>query len=89
MLTPYSEADMSAVMALLKRYRDSFEQRLGIRLGMSFFVQASTNALNAYRSIKAEIDSDEIVSNITTASGARSAPRVRPRTRAGPAAVAA
>ena len=62
MLTTYNEADMSAVMALRKRYRDSFEQRHGIRLGfMSFFVQASINALHAYPAVNAEIDGDEIV----------------------------
>jgi 2-oxoglutarate dehydrogenase E2 component (dihydrolipoamide succinyltransferase) len=62
MLTTYNEADMSAVMALRKRYRDSFEQRHGIRLGfMSFFVKASINALQAYPAANAEIDGDEIV----------------------------
>jgi 2-oxoglutarate dehydrogenase E2 component (dihydrolipoamide succinyltransferase) len=61
-LTTYNEADMSAVMALRKRYRDSFEQRHGIRLGfMSFFVKAAINALEAYPAVNAEIDGDEIV----------------------------
>jgi len=61
-LTTYNEADMSAVIALRKRYRDSFEQRHGIRLGfMSFFVKASINALQAYPAVNAEIDGDEIV----------------------------
>ncbi len=62
MLTTYNEADMSAVMALRQRYRDSFEKKHGIRLGfMSFFVQASINALHAYPAVNAEIDGDEIV----------------------------
>jgi 2-oxoglutarate dehydrogenase E2 component (dihydrolipoamide succinyltransferase) len=61
-LTTYNEADMSAVIALRKRYRESFEQRHGIRLGfMSFFVKASINALQAYPAVNAEIDGDEIV----------------------------
>ncbi len=61
-LTTYNEADMSAVMALRQRYRDTFEQRHGIRLGfMSFFVKASINALQAFPAVNAEIDGDEIV----------------------------
>jgi 2-oxoglutarate dehydrogenase E2 component (dihydrolipoamide succinyltransferase) len=61
-LTTYNEADMSAVMALRQRYRDSFEKKHGIRLGfMSFFVKASINALQAYPAVNAEIDGDEIV----------------------------
>jgi 2-oxoglutarate dehydrogenase E2 component (dihydrolipoamide succinyltransferase) len=62
MLTTYNEADMSAVMALRQRYRESFEKKHGIRLGfMSFFVKASINALQAYPAVNAEIDGDEIV----------------------------
>jgi 2-oxoglutarate dehydrogenase E2 component (dihydrolipoamide succinyltransferase) len=62
MLTTYNEADMSAVMALRQRYRESFEQKHGIRLGfMSFFVKASINALQAYPAVNAEIDGEEIV----------------------------
>jgi 2-oxoglutarate dehydrogenase E2 component (dihydrolipoamide succinyltransferase) len=61
-LTTFNEADMSAVMALRQRYRDTFEQRHGIRLGfMSFFVKASINALQAFPAVNAEIDGDEIV----------------------------
>jgi 2-oxoglutarate dehydrogenase E2 component (dihydrolipoamide succinyltransferase) len=61
-LTTYNEADMSAVMALRAGYRDSFEQKHGVRLGfMSFFVKASVNALQAYPAVNAEIDGDEIV----------------------------
>ena len=62
MLTTYNEADMSAVMALRQRYRESFEKKHGIRLGfMSFFVKASINALQAYPAVNAEIDGDEII----------------------------
>ena len=62
MLTTYNEADMSAVMALRQRYRESFEKKHGVRLGfMSFFVKASINALQAFPAVNAEIDGDEIV----------------------------
>jgi 2-oxoglutarate dehydrogenase E2 component (dihydrolipoamide succinyltransferase) len=61
-LTTYNEADLGAVMELRKRYRDSFETKHGVRLGlMSFFVKASINALQAFPAVNAEIDGDEIV----------------------------
>jgi 2-oxoglutarate dehydrogenase E2 component (dihydrolipoamide succinyltransferase) len=61
-LTTYNEADMSAVLDLRTRYRDSFQQKHGVRLGfMSFFVKASINALQAFPAVNAEIDGDEIV----------------------------
>ncbi len=61
-LTTYNEADMSAVLDLRQRYRDSFQQKHGVRLGfMSFFVKASINALQAFPAVNAEIDGDEIV----------------------------
>ena len=61
-LTTYNEADLSAVMALRQRYRDSFEKKHGVRLGfMSFFVKAAINALQAFPAVNAEIDGDEIV----------------------------
>jgi 2-oxoglutarate dehydrogenase E2 component (dihydrolipoamide succinyltransferase) len=61
-LTTYNEADMSAVLDLRARYRDSFQEKHGVRLGfMSFFVKASVNALQAHPVVNAEIDGDEIV----------------------------
>jgi len=62
MLTTFNEADMSAVMALRKQYRDSFEKRHGVRLGfMSFFIKASIAALKELPAVNGEIDGDEIV----------------------------
>ncbi len=61
-LTTFNEADLSAVMALRKQYRDSFEKKHGVRLGfMSFFIKASIAALKELPSVNAEIDGDEIV----------------------------
>ena len=61
-LTTYNEADLGAVMDMRRRYRESFEQKHGVRLGfMSFFVKASINALQAFPAVNAEIDGDEIV----------------------------
>ena len=62
MLTTFNEADMSAVMALRKQYRDSFEKRHGVRLGfMSFFIKAAVAALKELPAVNGEIDGDEIV----------------------------
>jgi len=64
MLTTFNEVDMSAVMALRKRYQDRFTQKHGIKLGvMSFFVRATIEALRAVPQINARIDGDEIVQN--------------------------
>ena len=61
-LTTYNEADMSGVIALRKRYRDSFEKKHGVKLGfMSFFVKATLAALREVPALNAEIDGDEIV----------------------------
>ena len=62
MLTTFNEVDMSAVMALRERYRDSFEKKHGVRLGfMSFFVKAAIVALKEIPAVNAEIDGDDIV----------------------------
>ena len=62
MLTTFNEIDMSAVMELRKKYRDTFQQRHGVRLGfMSFFVKATLGALKAFPQLNAEIQGDEIV----------------------------
>jgi len=62
MLTTFNEADMSAVMALRERYRESFEKKHGVRLGfMSFFVKACIVALKEIPAANAEIDGDDII----------------------------
>ena len=62
MLTTFNEADMTAVMALRKQYRESFEKRHGVRLGfMSFFIKAAISALKELPAVNGEIDGDEIV----------------------------
>ncbi len=62
MLTTFNDVDMSAILDLRKRYRDSFEKRHGVRLGfMSFFVKASIEALKEIPAVNAEIDGDDIV----------------------------
>ncbi len=62
MLTTFNEADMSAVMELRNKYRDSFLDKYDIKLGfMSFFIKGCIEALKEYPAVNAEIDGDEIV----------------------------
>ncbi|MGZ3640551.1 MAG: 2-oxoglutarate dehydrogenase complex dihydrolipoyllysine-residue succinyltransferase, partial [Ktedonobacterales bacterium] len=62
MLTTFNEVDMSSVMELRKRHRDTFKERYGVSLGfMSFFTRAVVGALKAYPRLNAEIQGDEMV----------------------------
>jgi 2-oxoglutarate dehydrogenase E2 component (dihydrolipoamide succinyltransferase) len=62
MLTTFNEVDMSAIMSLRERHKQSFKERHGIGLGIaSFFVKASIGALRAFPRINAEIQGDEMV----------------------------
>jgi 2-oxoglutarate dehydrogenase E2 component (dihydrolipoamide succinyltransferase) len=62
MLTTFNEADMSEVMALRERYRDSFEKKYGVRLGfMSIFLKACIVALKELPAVNAEIDGEDII----------------------------
>ncbi|HEY0733808.1 MAG TPA: 2-oxoglutarate dehydrogenase complex dihydrolipoyllysine-residue succinyltransferase [Herpetosiphonaceae bacterium] len=62
MLTTFNEVDMTAVMEIRKRRKDSFKERHGVGLGfMSFFAKAVIGALKAFPYLNAEIQGDEIV----------------------------
>ena len=61
-LTTFNEVDMSRVMDLRVRYKDAFQKKHGIGLGfMSFFVKATTEALQAFPAVNAQIDGTEII----------------------------
>ncbi|MDA2918291.1 2-oxoglutarate dehydrogenase complex dihydrolipoyllysine-residue succinyltransferase [Desulfobacterota bacterium AH_259_B03_O07] len=61
-LTTFNEVDMSSVMDLRKRRKDSFKERYGVGIGIvSFFVKASIGALKEFPLLNAEIQGDEIV----------------------------
>jgi 2-oxoglutarate dehydrogenase E2 component (dihydrolipoamide succinyltransferase) len=61
-LTTFNEVNMKPVMELRTRYKDAFEKQHGVRLGfMSFFVQASVEALKRFPEINASIDGNDIV----------------------------
>ena len=63
-LTTFNEVDMSRVMALRARYKDSFKERHGIGLGfMSFFIKASIDALKAVPQVNTYIDGTDVVTN--------------------------
>jgi 2-oxoglutarate dehydrogenase E2 component (dihydrolipoamide succinyltransferase) len=62
MLTTFNEIDMSAVMAIRAKRKDTFKEKNGIGLGfMSFFTKASIGALKAFPLLNAEIQGLEIV----------------------------
>jgi 2-oxoglutarate dehydrogenase E2 component (dihydrolipoamide succinyltransferase) len=62
MLTTFNEIDMSKVMEIRTRRKESFKERNGVGLGfMSFFVKAAIGALRAFPQLNAEIDGDDII----------------------------
>jgi 2-oxoglutarate dehydrogenase E2 component (dihydrolipoamide succinyltransferase) len=62
MLTTFNEVDMSAVMALRARQKETFKEKYGIGLGIvSFFVKAAIAALREFPRLNAEIQGDEMV----------------------------
>ena len=64
MLTTFNEVDMSSIMSLRSKYKESFKEKYGVNLGfMSFFTKACCIALNEWPAVNAMIDGDEIVYN--------------------------
>ena len=64
MLTTFNEVDMSAVMALRKKYQDDFVKKYGVKLGfMSFFTKAVVSALKDVPALNAQLAGDEIIQN--------------------------
>jgi len=62
LLTTFNEVDMSAVMALRAKFKDTFQERYGVKLGfMSFFVRAAVEALRAVPQVNAEFRDPHIV----------------------------
>ncbi len=62
MLTTFNEVDMTEVLAIRERYRDSFEKKHGVKLGfMSFFLKAAITALKEIPAVNGEIDGDDII----------------------------
>lgn len=62
MLTTFNEVDLTKVMSLRKRYKESFEKEHGVRLGfMSFFAKAAVEALKKYPAVNASIEGNDII----------------------------
>ena len=63
MLTTFNEADMSAIIAIRKKYQEQFMEQHGMKLGfMSFFTMAVTKALQLYPAVNSFLEGTEIVS---------------------------
>jgi 2-oxoglutarate dehydrogenase E2 component (dihydrolipoamide succinyltransferase) len=62
LLTTFNEIDMAAVIGLREKYRESFKQKHGVKLGfMSFFIKATVETLKLIPEVNAEIRGDNIV----------------------------
>ena len=62
MLTTFNEVDLTKVMSLRKRYKESFEKEHGVRLGfMSFFAKAAVEALKKYPAVNASVEDKDII----------------------------
>jgi 2-oxoglutarate dehydrogenase E2 component (dihydrolipoamide succinyltransferase) len=62
MLTTFNEVDMSAVMEVRSRRKESFKERHGVGLGfMSFFTKAAIGALKAFPQVNGELRGDELI----------------------------
>jgi 2-oxoglutarate dehydrogenase E2 component (dihydrolipoamide succinyltransferase) len=62
MLTTFNEMDMTGVMGLRKRHKESFKEKHGVSLGLSsFFIKAAIGALKAFPRLNAEIQDKEFV----------------------------
>jgi 2-oxoglutarate dehydrogenase E2 component (dihydrolipoamide succinyltransferase) len=64
MLTTFNEIDMSQVLELRDKYRESFQAKHGVSLGlMSFFARACALALKEYPTVNAFIEGEDVVYN--------------------------
>jgi 2-oxoglutarate dehydrogenase E2 component (dihydrolipoamide succinyltransferase) len=62
MLTTFNEVNMQSIIDLRKRYKESFEESHGVKLGfMSFFIKAVVEALKEFPVINASVEGTDIV----------------------------
>jgi 2-oxoglutarate dehydrogenase E2 component (dihydrolipoamide succinyltransferase) len=62
MLTTFNEVDMTAILEIRKRRKDSFKEKHDVGLGfMSFFTKAVVGALKAFPLLNAEINGEDII----------------------------
>ena len=64
MLTTFNEIDMSRLQGMRARFKEAFQNKYGISLGiMSFFIKAAVAALQEFPEINAFIDGKDIVTH--------------------------
>jgi 2-oxoglutarate dehydrogenase E2 component (dihydrolipoamide succinyltransferase) len=62
MLTTFNEVNMTPIMDIRSKYKESFKEKYGVSLGfMSFFTKAVTEALQHFPQVNAMIDDKEFV----------------------------
>jgi 2-oxoglutarate dehydrogenase E2 component (dihydrolipoamide succinyltransferase) len=62
MLTTFNEVDLSAVMAMRKKYQEQFVEKYGVKLGfMSLFAKACSKTLMEMPDVNAMLDENELV----------------------------
>ncbi len=62
MLTTFNDVDMTAVMAIRKKYKDAFFEKHGVKMGfMGFFTKAVVSALQEIPAVNSEIDGNDII----------------------------
>ncbi len=62
MLTTFNEVDMTAIMEIRKKYKESFKEKYGVGLGfMSFFTKAVTEAIRLFPKVNAQFAGEEII----------------------------
>ena len=62
MLTTFNEVDLTEVMALRSKYKETFEKQHDVRLGfMSFFAKAAVEALKRFPVVNASVEGNDII----------------------------
>jgi 2-oxoglutarate dehydrogenase E2 component (dihydrolipoamide succinyltransferase) len=62
MLTTFNEIDMTRVQEIRAQYKESFQKKYGVRLGiMSFFIKACVEALMEFPELNAYIEDKDII----------------------------
>ena len=62
MLTTFNEVNMQNIIDLRQRYKESFEESHGVKLGfMAFFIKAAVEALKEFPVINASVEDTDII----------------------------
>ena len=62
LLTTFNEVDLTEIMAIRKKYKESFKDKYNVNLGfMSFFTKAACEALQEFPIMNASVDEDHII----------------------------